>query len=108
MPLHDPVDFRPDDTSRRPAPTHGHVVRRGIMFAAMGALRSITADDEWTLTIGDLDVWPVFDGLAREDPTALYRVSHGEATAKGFAAEDWLPHRDLLNPSGQIEHAYGG
>ena len=78
------------------------------MFAAMGALRSITVDDQWTMTIGDLDVWPVFDGLAREDPTALYRVSHGEATAKGFAAEDWLPHRDLLNASGQIEHAYGG
>src|SRR5438477_5809725 len=78
------------------------------MFAAMGDLRSITVDDQWTMTIGDLDVWPVFDGLAREDPTALYRVSHGEASAKGFAADDWLPHRDLLNASGQIEHAYGG
>jgi glyoxylase-like metal-dependent hydrolase (beta-lactamase superfamily II) len=78
------------------------------MFAPMGDLRSITVDDQWTLTIGELDVWPVFDGLAREDPTKLYRVSHGEATAKGFAADDWLPHRDLLNASGQIEHAYGG
>lgn len=78
------------------------------MFAAVGALRSITVDDEWTMTIGDLEVRPVFDGLAREDPTALYRVSHGESTARGFAAEDWLPHRDLLNASGLIEHAYGG
>ena len=78
------------------------------MFACMGDLRSITVDDQWTMSIGDLDVWPVFDGLAREDPTALYRVSHGETTAKGFAAEDWIPHRDLLNASGKIEHAYGG
>ena len=74
----------------------------------MGALRPITVDDEWTMSIGDLDVWPVFDGLAREDPTALYRVTHGEETAKGFAVADWLPHRDLLNSSGLIEHAYGG
>jgi glyoxylase-like metal-dependent hydrolase (beta-lactamase superfamily II) len=74
----------------------------------MGELRSITIDDQWTMSIGALDVWPVFDGLAQEDPTALYRVRDGEATAKGFAAEDWLPHRDLLNASGQIEHAYGG
>src|SRR5258708_29940690 len=74
----------------------------------MADFRSITIDDQWTMRIGELDVWPVFDGLAREDPTALYRVSHGEATAKGFAADDWLPHRDLLNASGQIEHAYGG
>ena len=78
------------------------------MFAAMGDLRSITADDQWTMAIGDLEVWPVFDGLAREDPTAMYRVSHGEATAKGFAVDDWIPHRDLLNAAGKIEHAYGG
>jgi glyoxylase-like metal-dependent hydrolase (beta-lactamase superfamily II) len=78
------------------------------MFSPVGDLRSITVDDQWTLSIGDLDVWPVFDGLAREDPTALYRVRHGEATAKGFTADDWLPHRDLLNADGKIEHAYGG
>jgi glyoxylase-like metal-dependent hydrolase (beta-lactamase superfamily II) len=78
------------------------------MFASVGDLRSITIDDEWTLSIGELEVWPVFDGLAREDPTALYRVSHGESPAKGFATEDWAPHRDLLNDNGKIEHAYGG
>ncbi|HEV8298018.1 MAG TPA: MBL fold metallo-hydrolase [Acidimicrobiales bacterium] len=58
--------------------------------------------------IGSLEVVPVFDGTTSEDPTAFYRVSHGEAAQRGFEADDWVPFRDLLDDDGLLQHAYGG
>ncbi len=87
---------------------HETVEATGGKFAPMGELRAIADTDGWTGKVGDLDVWPVFDGIAIEDPTAMYRVRDDEPVAKGFAASDWSAHKDLLNRDGRLEHAYGG
>jgi glyoxylase-like metal-dependent hydrolase (beta-lactamase superfamily II) len=60
------------------------------------------------MTVGDLVVIPVFDGVTSEDPTDFYRVTHGEADQKGFRREEWTPFSDMLNSDGLLDHAYGG
>ncbi len=60
------------------------------------------------MSVGELDVVPVFDGVSTEDPTDFYRLNHSDLTQKGFRTEDWAPYSDLLGPSGQLDHAYGG
>jgi glyoxylase-like metal-dependent hydrolase (beta-lactamase superfamily II) len=64
--------------------------------------------DGQVMTVGDLVVVPVFDGVSSEDPTEFYRVTHGEPEQKGFRREDWTPYADLLGAGGQLDHAYGG
>src|SRR5450631_3949360 len=60
------------------------------------------------MTVGDLEVIPIFDGVSSEDPTEFYRLSHGEVDQKGFRRDDWAPYADLLSSAGLLDHAYGG
>jgi glyoxylase-like metal-dependent hydrolase (beta-lactamase superfamily II) len=60
------------------------------------------------MTVGDLAVIAVFDGVQSEDPTQFYRVTHGEPEQRGFRREDWTPFADLLGSDGRLDHAYGG
>jgi glyoxylase-like metal-dependent hydrolase (beta-lactamase superfamily II) len=49
--------------------------------------------------VGDLEVLPVLDGVARIPPTAAYA---------GTTEEQWAPHRGLLGEDGMLELALGG
>jgi glyoxylase-like metal-dependent hydrolase (beta-lactamase superfamily II) len=60
------------------------------------------------MTVGELVVVPVFDGVSAEDPTEFYLLAHSDLTQKGFRSEDWAPYSDLLSPAGLLDHAYGG
>src|ERR1700730_2009466 len=61
------------------------------------------------MRVGDLDILPVHDGIARFSPTEAYRNGRDDGGAgKGTAEEDWAPHRGLLGADGQLEMALGG
>ena len=61
------------------------------------------------MRVGDLDILPVHDGIARFVPTEAYRNGRDDRPAgKGTAEEDWAPHRGLLGADGQLEMALGG
>jgi glyoxylase-like metal-dependent hydrolase (beta-lactamase superfamily II) len=58
--------------------------------------------------IGDLDVFPVFDGYSREDPTHFYVVHEDAAPQKGYRRDDWLDYGQFLDADGLLEHGLGG
>jgi glyoxylase-like metal-dependent hydrolase (beta-lactamase superfamily II) len=60
-----------------------------------------------SMRIGDLEIQPVLDGIARMPPTDLYRLG-GEVFGRGGDAGDWAPHRSLLADDGMLELALGG
>jgi glyoxylase-like metal-dependent hydrolase (beta-lactamase superfamily II) len=51
------------------------------------------------MRVGDLDVLPVIDGVAKLPPTQAYR---------GTTDEQWAPHRRFLDEDGMFELALGG
>lgn len=51
------------------------------------------------MRVGDLEVLPVLDGVAKMPPTQAYR---------GTTEEQWAPHRRFLDPDGMFELALGG
>jgi glyoxylase-like metal-dependent hydrolase (beta-lactamase superfamily II) len=61
------------------------------------------------MRVGDLDILPVHDGVARLSPTEAYRTGGGDDPGgKGAAEQDWAPHRGLLGEDGKLELALGG
>jgi glyoxylase-like metal-dependent hydrolase (beta-lactamase superfamily II) len=59
------------------------------------------------VNVGGLRVDAVLDGSARMLPTDAYGGPLGNSGGKGTGAEDWSPHRDLLDADGRIEMALG-
>jgi glyoxylase-like metal-dependent hydrolase (beta-lactamase superfamily II) len=57
--------------------------------------------------VGDISIDPVMDGTGRFAPTDAYLSSGGGGT-RGGRAEDWAPHRDLLDADGMLALAIGG
>lgn len=55
------------------------------------------------MRVGALEILPVADGSARLPATAAFTQA-----GKGASAEDWAPHRDLVNDDGTLELALGG
>lgn len=51
------------------------------------------------MNIGDISVTSVLDGVGHFDPTQAFA---------GSSETDWIAHRDLLNPDGTFDLAYGG
>jgi glyoxylase-like metal-dependent hydrolase (beta-lactamase superfamily II) len=61
------------------------------------------------MRVGDLEILPVQDGLARFPPSEAYRAGRSdEASGKGLAEDDWGPHREFLADDGMLEFALGG
>jgi glyoxylase-like metal-dependent hydrolase (beta-lactamase superfamily II) len=58
--------------------------------------------------VGDLEVVPVFDGYAYDEPIHMYGVLPENASRRGERAEDWVEYSEYLGDDGRIEHAYGG
>lgn len=51
------------------------------------------------MRVGELQVDPIIDGIGRFSPTEAFA---------GTGESDWAAHRDLLNPDGTVDLAYGG
>jgi glyoxylase-like metal-dependent hydrolase (beta-lactamase superfamily II) len=60
------------------------------------------------MRVGDLDILPVLDGVARLSPSEAYRTGGGEAPGRGAEDADWAPHRSFLADDGMLELAIGG
>jgi glyoxylase-like metal-dependent hydrolase (beta-lactamase superfamily II) len=58
--------------------------------------------------VGDIDIQPVIDGVARIPPTEAYLGPGSTPGGRGLNEDDWAPHRALLDPDGNIELALGG
>jgi glyoxylase-like metal-dependent hydrolase (beta-lactamase superfamily II) len=59
-------------------------------------------------SIGDLDIFPVFDGYSREDPTHFYTLHDNATPRRGQRREDWEEYGAFLDSDGLLEHALGG
>jgi glyoxylase-like metal-dependent hydrolase (beta-lactamase superfamily II) len=60
------------------------------------------------MRVGDLEIRPVLDGVARMAPSDAYRMGGPEIVGRGGAVSDWAPHRSLLSDDGLLELALGG
>lgn len=60
------------------------------------------------MRVGDLDIRPVLDGVARMRPTEAYRMGGVEPEGRGGDDADWAPHRSFLDDEGMLEIALGG
>ena len=60
------------------------------------------------MRVGDLEIQPVLDGVARIAPTEAYRMGGVEPAGRGGDESDWAPHRSLLTDDGMLEIALGG
>jgi glyoxylase-like metal-dependent hydrolase (beta-lactamase superfamily II) len=60
------------------------------------------------MRVGDLEIRPVLDGVARMVPSEAYRTLGAEGEGRGTAESDWAPHRSFLSDDGMLELALGG
>ncbi len=60
------------------------------------------------MRVGQIDIQPVLDGVARIPPTEAYRLGGANPTGRGTDEADWAPHRSLLGDDGMLELALGG
>lgn len=60
------------------------------------------------MRVGDIDVDPVVDGVARALPSEAYRWGVGEGSGRGLDDADWAAHRVFLADDGMLEMALGG
>lgn len=60
------------------------------------------------MRVGDLEIRPVLDGVARMVPTEAYRMGVDEVVGRGSETNDWAPHRRFLSDDGMLELALGG
>ena len=58
--------------------------------------------------VGDLEITPVFDGYAYDEPIKMYAFDTDDPQLRGERVEDWAEYGDFLDGDGRIEHAYGG
>jgi glyoxylase-like metal-dependent hydrolase (beta-lactamase superfamily II) len=59
------------------------------------------------MQVGDLDVQPVLDGVARMPPSEAYRTGD-TSSGRGLEDADWEPHQSFLADDGMLELALGG
>lgn len=60
------------------------------------------------MRVGDLEIRPVLDGVARMAPSEAYRMGRPNVSVRGGEESDWAPHRSLLSDDGMLELALGG
>src|SRR3954452_20795278 len=60
------------------------------------------------MRLGELEILPVHDGVARAQPSAPYRLGNVEPNGRGGDDADWAPHRAFLAADGMLEMALGG
>ncbi|MCU1345173.1 MAG: beta-lactamase domain protein [Acidimicrobiia bacterium] len=58
--------------------------------------------------IGDIEVLPVIDGVARLKPRNVYGMKEVQPGRKGYTEADWEPHRYLLDSDAKMEMPLGG
>ena len=60
------------------------------------------------MRVGELEILPVHDGVARMPPSDAYRLGDVEPNGRGGDDQDWAPHRAFLAADGMLELALGG
>jgi glyoxylase-like metal-dependent hydrolase (beta-lactamase superfamily II) len=60
------------------------------------------------MRLGELEILPVHDGVARVQPSDAYRLGNVEPNGRGGDDADWAPHRTFLAADGMLEMALGG
>lgn len=60
------------------------------------------------MQLGDIQIDPVIDGIARAIPSEAYRWGIGTGSGRGVDDADWEPHRQFLADDGMLEMALGG
>jgi glyoxylase-like metal-dependent hydrolase (beta-lactamase superfamily II) len=60
------------------------------------------------MKIGDIEVLPVFDGIARLKPHRVYAMKAVTPDRKGYDEADWDPYRYLLDSDNKMEMPMGG
>jgi glyoxylase-like metal-dependent hydrolase (beta-lactamase superfamily II) len=60
------------------------------------------------MRVGEIDIVPVMDGVARIPPTEAYRMGGVAPNGRGGEEVDWEPHRALVAEDGTLELGLGG
>jgi len=60
------------------------------------------------MQVGDIEILPVLDGVARMPPTEAYLAGVDEERPRGGEEADWAPHASFLADDGLLEMAMGG
>src|SRR3954447_12579967 len=60
------------------------------------------------MRLGELEILPVHDGVARVQPSDAYRLGNVEPNGRGGDDGAWPPHRPCLAADGMLEMALGG
>jgi glyoxylase-like metal-dependent hydrolase (beta-lactamase superfamily II) len=60
------------------------------------------------MMIGEIQVLPVVDGVARLRPHRVYAMSAVTQDRKGYDEADWAPYRHLLDSDNKVEMPMGG
>jgi glyoxylase-like metal-dependent hydrolase (beta-lactamase superfamily II) len=60
------------------------------------------------MRVGEIEISPVMDGVARIPPTEAYRMGGVAPAGRGGEDADWEPHRALVADDGMLEIGLGG